>query len=317
MKKIILVTSLIITIAICAIVLGIFLFFPQMAEKKDYVIQAEKEFAIQDLQATVLLETEQFKLLLAKITEKEADQLRKSDHVIRVLTRNEARERYESSPEEVKNWLVEKIREFRLTPSIPEEPKDLISEYQIYVTPYDSAVQSLSKEVYGSEEAYAIAINWVWVSDQTLNHMVEKWLKPYEFLENTPHWVSNPVKGRVVSDCEEQANTLVSLLRAEGVSAENVRVVLGEVDFAGNVGGHAWVEVYEDGVWTPLEATSGSYYDDEEEQLIESEGLPYAYFKFFPYPVLETWAYYNDQYFFDVRTQKGNPPSSWSEYASN
>ena len=45
--------------------------------------------------------------------------------------------------------------------------------------------------------------------------------------------------------------------------------------------------------------------------LVESDGLPFAYFKFFPYPVIERWVYYNDKYFFDLRTKEGNPPDSW------
>jgi len=64
-------------------------------------------------------------------------------------------------------------------------------------------------------------------------------------------------------------------------------------------------------MWIPLEATSGDYWDDERGMLVESEGLPFAYFKFFPYPVIERWVYYNDKYFFDLRTKEGNPPDSW------
>lgn len=286
------------------------------AVKEDYLVQAKKDCAIQvQIEATILLETHYFRFLaVKKMTEKEAHELKKDTCVVTVLTAKEARERYESLPEETKEAVREKIRELRLQRTkedVPEVPKELISEYQLYVTPDDPAVQSLSKKVYGPVEAYSTAVNWIWVSDQTLNRMAEKWLKPHEFLLDTPDYDSNPVKGRIASDCSEQANTLASLLRAEGIAPENVRVVLGEVDFDGEIGGHAWVEVYEEGVWIPLEATSGPYYDDEKKQLVESDGLPYTYFKFFPYPVLEQWVYYNDHYFFDVRTAKGNPPTSW------
>ena len=287
----------------------------QHQDQKDYLVQVKRDCTIRpQAEATILLETTQFRFFAVKITDKKAEKLKQDKCVVRVLTPREARERYESLPEEAKEAVREKIRELKLKRTaldMPEVPKDLISEYQLYVTPTDPAVQSLSREVYGPKDAYAAAVRWIWVSDQTLNHMAEKWLKPHEFLSDTPKYASNPIKGKPVSDCSEQANTLASLLRAEGIAPENVRVVLGLVDFDGSIGGHAWVEVYEGGVWVALEATSGPYYDDERKQLVESGGLPYTYFKFFPYSVLERWVYYNDQYFYDVETRKGTPPASW------
>jgi len=284
-------------------------------EQKDYLVQVKRDCAIRpQAEAITLLETTHFRFLAVKLTEREAERLKGNECVVRVFTPREARERFESLPEETKEAVRGRIRELKLKRTVldvPEVPKELISEYQLYVTPYDPAVQSLSREVSGLKEAYATAVEWVWVSDQTLNHAAEKWLKPHEFLLDTPKYDSNPVKGSIASDCSEQANTLVSLLRAEGIAAENVRVVLGLVNFDGSIGGHAWVEVYDDGVWVPLEATSGPYYDDERKQLVESGGLPYTYFKFFPYPVVEKWVYYNDLYFYDVETKKGNPPDSW------
>lgn len=288
---------------------------PQHQEQKDYLVQVKRDCTIRpQAGATTLLETTHFRLFTVKMTEKKAEELKRDKCVVRVLTPREARERYETLPEETKEAVKEKIRELKLKRTVldvPEVPKELISKYQLYVTPDDPAVQSLSREVYGLKGAYATAVDWVWISDQTLNHIAEKWLKPHEFLLDTPGYASNPAKGRIASDCSEQANTLASLLRAEGIAPGNVRVVLGLVDFDGSIGGHAWVEVYEGGVWVPLEATSGPYYDDERKQLVESEGLLYTYFKFFPYPVLDTWVYYNDQYFYDIETKKGNPPASW------
>ena len=274
-------------------------------DQKDYLVQVKRDCVIQDqIEATTFIETQRIKFLSVKMTEREANKLKRDKCVVRVLTPREARERFESLPEETKEAVKEKMRKHRLKRTIrdvPEVPKELISEYQLYVTPNDPAVQSLSKQVYDPKEAYASAVDWIWVSDKMLNDVDEKWLKPNEFLSDTPNYDSNPIKGSIASDCSEQANTLASLLRAEGVAAEKVRVVLGKVDFDGSIGGHAWVEIYDEGVWIPLEATSGPYYDDETKQLVASEGIPYAYFKFFPYPVLETWVYYNDQYFFDVR----------------
>ena len=182
------------------------------------------------------------------------------------------------------------------------------SPYQQFVTPDNSVIRELSngKTV---QEIYEMAVDWTWVSDSILNGKTEKWLLPHEFLSNTPSYSTNPSQGNAVSDCSEQANTLVSLLRASGVAAEDVRVVLGKVDFDGNIGGHAWVEIKEDGRWMVLEPTSGPYYDDEDELLISRGGMSYEYCKYHPYPVVEVWCYYNDVYFTD---EKAEVASGWS-----
>jgi len=182
------------------------------------------------------------------------------------------------------------------------------SPYQQFVTPNNSVIRELSngKTV---QEIYEMAVDWTWVSDSILNGKTEKWLLPHEFLSNTPSYSTNPSQGNAVSDCSEQANTLVSLLRASGVAAEDVRVVLGKVDFDGNIGGHAWVEIKEDGRWMVLEPTSGPYYDDEDELLISRGGMSYDYCKYHPYPVVEVWCYYNDVYFTD---EKAEVASGWS-----
>jgi hypothetical protein len=182
------------------------------------------------------------------------------------------------------------------------------SPYQQFVTPDNSVIRELSngKTV---QEIYEMAVDWTWVSDSILNGKTEKWLLPHEFLSNTPSYSTNPSQGNAVSDCSEQANTLVSLLRASGVAAEDVRVVLGKVDFDGNIGGHAWVEIKEDGRWMVLEPTSGPYYDDEDELLISRGGMSYDYCKYHPYPVVEVWCYYNDVYFTD---EKAEVASGWS-----
>lgn len=185
-----------------------------------------------------------------------------------------------------------------------------LSPYQAYVTPNDSAVQALASGK-NSQQAYSTAVQWVWVSDQTLHGTSEEWLMPGDFLENTPTYPTNPVPGHVASDCESQAYTLVSLLRAIGVSAQNVRVVVGKVNFSGEIGGHAWVEIYEGGGWFALEATSGPYWDDDEGQLHESNGYPYTYFKTHSFPSLEIWGYFNDIYYYNPSTGQGNAPASW------
>ncbi len=112
---------------------------------------------------------------------------------------------------------------------------------QLYVTPEDEVVKALAAQVNGAEDAYKLAVEWIYVSEQRLNHATEKWLTPDEFLANTPYYPNNPLIGETVSDCEEQANTLVSLIRAGGIAAEEVRVFLGKVNCADDATGHAWV----------------------------------------------------------------------------
>jgi hypothetical protein len=184
--------------------------------------------------------------------------------------------------------------------------------YQDYVTPFDSAVRHLSDGVNGKIAAYRAAVGWVWVSDATLNGVDEKWLVPHVFLVDTPSYDTNPAKPREASDCEEQANTLVSLLRAEGVEAEDVRVVLGLVNFGGDEGGHAWVEVYENDKWLALEATSGPYYDDDSQRLVERRGMPYNYYETHSYPSVDIWFCYNDVYYIDSVHNEKNAPDHWS-----
>ena len=117
----------------------------------------------------------------------------------------------------------------------------------------------------------------------------------------------------MVSDCESQAYTLVSILEAIGISKTNVRVVVGEVNFQGEIGGHAWVQIYQNNEWMELEATSGPFYDDEEQELVENNGFDYSYFKAHPYPVEEYWAFFNDRYYYNPHNNLKSPdlPSHW------
>lgn len=116
------------------------------------------------------------------------------------------------------------------------------SYYQSRVTPYADAVTSYLEEndLDDKYEIYQAALSWTWVSDETLNGVDEKWLTPTEFLDETPTYFSNPDYGEPVSDCEEQANTLASLLIASGDYNEStVRVAIGKVYFGNVSGGHA------------------------------------------------------------------------------
>jgi len=187
--------------------------------------------------------------------------------------------------------------------------------FQSYVTPEDEAIEALAAQIKTARDAYKLAVRWTYVSDQNLNHVTDKWLKPHEFLTNTPHYLSNQLKGNEVSDCEEQANTLVSLIRAEGIRPEEVRVALGEIRIGDAEIGHAWVELLTNEHWVVLDPSSGPYWDDKAGKVIHRRGVPFDYYASHTYPVLEAWVYYNDIYYLDPRDGSGNAPTSWRKAA--
>lgn len=207
--------------------------------------------------------------------------------------------------EELKDFLEDKHPNETLTGRI-------ISQYQLYVTPDADAVQDLVSEFDSIQEIYDEALSWIWVSEEYLNGVSEYWYYPEEFLTETPELDSNPAPGQIASDCSEQANTLASLLIASDFfDEEDVRVVLGIIRMDGQLGGHAWVEINQNGDWFALEATSGSYYDESSGEVVEGGTIPYKYFKFAEYPIVEVWYYYNNAYFWDEDLSFGNAPISW------
>ena len=104
---------------------------------------------------------------------------------------------------------------------------------------------------------------------------------------------------------------------AEGYDIEDVRIAIGLVNFEGEIGGHAWVQVYENGRWFDIEPTAGATYTSES-GLTETSGyIPYDYFKYHTYPSVEIWAYYNNEYFWNELTDAGNAPPSWTESSSS
>ena len=197
------------------------------------------------------------------------------------------------------------IRDYAESESYEEFP------FQLYITPEDQAIEALAAQINGAVDAYKVAVQWIYVSDQKLNHTVDKYLTPLQFLTNTPLYRSNPLKGEEVSDCEEQAHTLVSLIRAEGIQPAEIRVALGEVKFGDVETGHAWVELLTNGHWIALDPSWGPYWDDKAEKLIHRQGVPFDYYASHTYPVLQVWAYYNDTYYLDPRDGSGNAPDSW------
>ena len=214
------------------------------------------------------------------------------------LTTGQGFSHYHSSP-------IPKIRD-----NVESNPGDGFP-FRLYVTPEDQAIEALAAQINGVGDAYKMAVQWAYVSEQRLNHVGDKWLTPHEFLANTPHYPDNPLKGEAVSDCEEQAHTLVSLIRAEGIRPEAVRVALGEVRFDDEATGHAWAELLTNGHWVALDPSWGPYWDDKAEKLVCRRGVPFDYYASHTYPVLQVWAYYNDIYYLDPRDGSGNAPASW------
>jgi len=188
--------------------------------------------------------------------------------------------------------------------------------FRLYVTPEDQAIEALADQINGAGDAYKVAVQWTYVSEQKLNHIADKWLTPHEFLANTAHYATNPLQGEEVSDCEEQAHALVSLIRAEGIRPEEVRVVLGEIKLGDVETGHAWVELLTNEHWVALDPSSGPYWNDKAEKLVRRRGIPFDYYARHTYPVLQVWAYYNDIYYLDSRDGSGNAPASWRKATS-
>ncbi len=204
------------------------------------------------------------------------------------------------------------------SPSLKIEDSDEINPgkkllLQQYITPKDSVIIALADKISESKDAYKMAVQWTYISDEKLNQAADKWLTPHEYLTSTPYYLSNPLQGEIVSDCEEKANTLVSLIRAKGVRPEEVRVVLGEVYFSDVKTGHAWVELFTDGHWLALDPCWGPYWDDKAEKLVNRRVVPFDYYADHNYPVLQVWTYYNDTYYLDPRDSSGNAPVSWHE----
>jgi len=278
-------------------------------ERHRYIIQAQKSHTLQYQER--LLSTDETEFL---VIENNLPTLLTNDDVIKIC---EADEAYEETLVQYAQSILDaeaakKIRDLKMDISHQDvstlsalqtymnddnwEPQEgHSSPYQQFVTPDDPAVQALAQQCSTIEDAYEIALQWIWISDNDLFDQQEIWLHPGTFLTETPTYENSPVYGQIASDCSEQANTLVSFFRAMGVPAENVRVALGEVNFNGEAGGHAWVEVLtEDGKWLPLDPTSGPYYDKE---LVNRQGLDYTYWMYHEYPITERWVYYNDVYY--------------------
>ena len=286
--------------------------------------------------AELISDTNQFTLILTEVAFTEIQSLRQDECVISVFQARDLENVLDDLQEDFNEERDQRFRDVQLNRSVlqadvtdrddlrdylenkrEQENQELeggiLSEYQLYVTPEADAVALLAEEL-GSDiqTIYDEALSWVWVSEEYLNGVVEHWYYPEEFLTETASLATNPSPGTLASDCSEQANTLASLLIASEYNVEDVRVVLGMVDFGGSVGGHAWVEIYEDNRWYALEATAGAYFDEATNTVIEASDISYDYFKYARFPSEEIWYYYNNEFFMETNGQS-NAPDHWSE----
>lgn len=298
-------------------------------EKYKFILQLKKGgYLPEGIKVLKRIFTDDYDFVVVKTTLDEVNKIIEEEDVVKIGDEENIDEFVDEAEEILEVEAEEKIRELELEEttddvSTPEEletylseeewqPKEgQISRYQRFVMPEEDVVKGAIKGL-TTEEIYNKVRSFVWMSDYVLNKEPEKWLTPKEFLEETPNMKYNPLQGEIASDCSEQANTLVSMLRASGIKPEDVRVVLGEVDFGMGAGGHAWVEIKEDDKWMVLDATSGNYYDDAAEEEIKREGVPFDYWKYHEYPVVNVWMYYNDNYFTD---NKEEVAAGWSQMA--
>lgn len=139
----------------------------------------------------------------------------------------------------------------------------------VYIRPNDPGIQSLATSLEGPEAAYYFVRDEVAYDAMSVNYMASA--------------VLQTGKG----DCTGKANLLASLLRAEGVSENDVHVVLGTITHGEEPYTHAWVEFYNDNKWRVLDSSAyPSVYSFEEwdrESFYEHFGAV-------------NWIEYNDKY---------------------
>ncbi len=145
------------------------------------------------------------------------------------------------------------------------------SNPQRFITPSDYTVSSLAAGLAGPEACHDwVAQNVVYTPDNTLGRE-EVWFLPSDTLV------------RKTGDCEDFATLLCSLIRAKGVPASDVRVVVGTLQQDGEAFGHAWVELKHEGDWLPLEPTATGDYPP-----------PFDYYETHAHPEVERYYWFND-----------------------
>jgi len=112
-----------------------------------------------------------------------------------------------------------------------------------FITPRTYLIEQLVPSLQGPTREETIWNCWDWVC-RNIKYKSERgdvWGTPSEAI----------TKGN--SDCEEKAFTLCSLLRACGLSSDEVFVAVGTHGRFND--GHAWCDIFEDGKYYVLEAT--------------------------------------------------------------
>lgn len=104
------------------------------------------------------------------------------------------------------------------------------------------------------------------------------------------------------------------MIRALDISPEEIRIVLGIVEFGEGKVGRAWVELFADGRWLALDPSSGPYWDDQAGKVISRQGLSFDYYASRDFPVVQSWVYYNDLYYANFLDGSGNAPDAWYHY---
>ncbi len=208
--------------------------------------------------------------------------------------------------------LVDDVNREQVEEQARRSGKEDVGSFSDYITPQDEAILDAVNHLDRTAEAVYdwVTTRMLWISDMELFGVEERWLTSGECLVQTPDMP--PVTGWIKSDCEEQANTLVSMLRAAGLGPEVVRVVLGLVSFQGIEGGHAWVEVLTDDGWLALDPTSGGYIKDG--AVNEREALDFGFFAASSYPESERWYEYNDVYYRDYLGGEEMAPVQWEVF---
>jgi hypothetical protein len=110
---------------------------------------------------------------------------------------------------------------------------------KVYIRPDDPEIHGLAEAMGGDPEiAYYFVRDKIAYDVEAVNYMAPVVLQTG------------------AGDCTAKANLLASLLRAEGVSEDDVYVVLGTITHGEEPYTHAWVEFYDDGKWRVLDASA-------------------------------------------------------------
>lgn len=153
---------------------------------------------------------------------------------------------------------------------------------KVYIRPNDPNIQSLAAAMGDPETAYYFVRDNIAYDVETLNYMAPA--------------VLQLGKG----DCTAKANLLASLLRAEGISEDDVHVVLGTVAHGEESYTHAWVEFYDDGKWRVLDSSAYPSVYSFNEWDKES---------FYEHFAAVNWIEYNDKYSIIVEKVDPDEPS--------